>query len=236
MSPTHRGHVLMMWEAKARLERCGYAVVGAWLSPASAAAAGREAQVTGSAQLSWAFRHKIAELSVCDDDFVAVRSGEPHEPGGPATEQVLCDGLQQYLSERFCASFEGQMVRVFFVCGTDAAEKGGLYSGVLPHREGGVVVVPREDEEPRLEVPSQLVYVADPIPGDVCAFSSSRVRTAIKENNVQAASREMAPAAARYVLAPTDAERVEMSADYEALGTRSLEPEELDQEPGTRGA
>ncbi|CAK0904174.1 unnamed protein product [Prorocentrum cordatum] len=59
MSPAHRGHLLMMWEAKARLERCGYAVVGAWLAPAGAAAAGREAQATGSVQLSWAFRHKV---------------------------------------------------------------------------------------------------------------------------------------------------------------------------------
>merc|ERR1719343_1609744 len=124
------------------------------------------------------------------------------------------------------------MVRVFFVCGTDAAEKGGLYSGVLPHSELGVVVMPREDEEPRLEVPSQLVYVADPIPGDACAFSSSRVRAAIKENNVAAASQEMAPAAARYVLAPTPAERRAMLADFEVLGAKSLAPEELDEAMG----
>ncbi|CAK0904805.1 unnamed protein product [Prorocentrum cordatum] len=230
MSPAHRGHVLMMWEAKARLERCGYAVVGAWLSPGGAAAAAAHAQATGGPQLSWAFRHIAAELSVCDDDFVAVRSVEPPEPGGAAASaQELCREVQQYLSERFSASFEGQMVRVFLVCGTDVAEKSGLYSGVLPHRELGVVIVPREDEEPRLEVPSQLVYVADPIPGDACAFSSSRVRAAIREGSVAAASQEMAPAAARYVLAPTPAERREMSADYEALAVKSMGREELDQ-------
>ncbi|CAK0904176.1 unnamed protein product [Prorocentrum cordatum] len=123
---------------------------------------------------------QVAELSACADELVAVRSEEPREPGGATTAQDLCHELQQYLSDRFCASLGGQLVRVFFVCGTDAAEKSKLYSGVLPNQELGVVVVPRGDEEPRLEVPSRLVFVADPIPGDVWAFSSSRLREAIK--------------------------------------------------------
>jgi len=33
MNPMHRGHVAMLYQARARLEQEGYTVLGAWLSP-----------------------------------------------------------------------------------------------------------------------------------------------------------------------------------------------------------
>lgn len=231
MSPCHQAHTMMLWQAKERLERAGFAVLAGWLSPSCEAAAAKEAQDKGYQPLSSAFRKKVAELSTCDDDFVSVGSWELGQQQA-ARPQELCRELQQYLKERFSASFEGQTVRVFYVCGTDVAERSKLYSGLEPSRETGLVVVERGDDVARLEVPSQLVFVADPTPGEASSFSSTRVREAVKKSDVVAASQELAPATARFALAPTPAEKSEMSADFEALGSKGLEPGDLRQAMG----
>jgi len=72
-------------------------------------------------------------------------------------------------------------VRIFYACGTDHAERCGLYNGLPPGpgRDVGVVVVPRQGEEPRREKPKRLVFVAEPAPGKVAGFSSTKVRQAL---------------------------------------------------------
>lgn len=65
--------------------------------------------------------------------------------------------------------------RVFYACGTDHADRCGLYEDGRFAADIGVVVVPRAGEAPEAERPPQ-VFVAEPAPGDVAAFSSTQIR------------------------------------------------------------
>ena len=63
---------------------------------------------------------------------------------------------------------------MFYACGTDHAARCGLYDLGRFGADVGVVVVPREGERPEAE--REGVYVAEPAPGDVKAFSSTKIR------------------------------------------------------------
>merc|ERR1712056_88459 len=72
-----------------------------------------------------------------------------------------------------------------------------------------------------------MVYVADPVVGDAQTLSSSQLRAAIKAGETALAAQAMAPAAARFTLAPTATERQDMQADFEQLGVSMPELADL---------
>jgi nicotinic acid mononucleotide adenylyltransferase len=233
MSPAHRGHVLMLWQAKERLEQAGYAVAACWLLPSSEGAALAEAKATGAPELSAAFRQRVAELSVCDDELVSVASWESSGKASPGTGKgsspaEIASQLQAYLPERFPCSLRRRPVHVFYAAGSDVAKKLGLYRGLQPASLLGVVVVPRGGDEPGLEKPHQMIYVADEISGESAAFTSTKLRQAIRDKDTVYAAQAMASAAGRFTLAPTSSERLAFEADYKRLGVAPPEPKQLD--------
>ncbi|CAE8634642.1 unnamed protein product [Polarella glacialis] len=136
----------------------------------------------------------------------------------PRTQAAL--SLRSTLTEQFHQSLKDETAYVFYVCGHQVAQKYGLYRGLQATDEMGVVVVPREDEEPLMETPSQLVFVADPCCAKVAGLSGLKVRAAIRAGNNTEAAQAMAPAAARYLLAPTETELLDHQADFEKLGVQ----------------
>jgi nicotinic acid mononucleotide adenylyltransferase len=229
MSPAHRSHVLMLWQAKERLEQAGYAVAAAWLLPVGESAANVEAKAAGAPELSASFRQRVAELSVCDDEFVSVSSWATsmQSPQAPSPSETV-QALQEYLPEAFPCSLRRRQVHVFYAAGTDVAKKCGLYRGLAPQSYLGVVVVPREGEEPGLEKPHQMVYVADEISGESAAITSTKLRAAIREGDTVYAAQAMASAAGRFTLSPTSSERQAFQGDFQALGVVPPEPKQLD--------
>jgi len=228
MSPVHRGHVQMLHQAKDRLEHAGYTVVGAWLSPTNDLRAFREAKSSGSPELRSAFRQRVAELSVCDDDFVSVGSWEAGVE--TVTPREVAEKLRSRLKLRFQHSLEGMELVAFYVCGSDYAKRMSLAKGFQGPPHLGIVIVPREGEdEVFMEMPHQLVFQTDALKGDAAALSSTRLREAIKAGDSLKAAKYMALAAARFTLAPTAAERLEFQSDFEQLGIAAPEASELAQ-------
>merc|ERR1719487_2504089 len=98
-------------------------------------------------------------------------------------------------------------IAVFCVCGCDHMTKFRLANG-FGSAQRGVVVVPRDNsDEILLEKPNFLKYVADPIPGEECAISSTKLRQSIidgdKEYIKKALVSERSNEAARCILQPT---------------------------------
>jgi len=234
MSPAHRGHVSMLWQAKERLERAGYAVIGGWLSPWSdyqaASAAG------ACTPLSAAFRRRAAELAVCDDDFVAVASWEASIVDRAPERHEVMASLKACIEDVFPASLGLRQVRVFFVGGPDVAGRAVVQQGIIANLDMGVVVVPRSSDDVLLEKTTQLIFAAD-APAEAAPdaegsteveLTSAKIREALRNRQAAVAAAAMPAAAARFVLSPTEAEREEMKADFELLGVEAPSGQELE--------
>merc|ERR1711871_1231546 len=110
----------MLWSARQRLLRAGYNVIGAWLSPISDAVL-KEEGGDKDRQLSAAFRLRVAELSVCSDEFVSVGTFDISSEK-PQTHRTIIANLQETLAKNLSGSLDGRRPRVFYVCGTDVAK------------------------------------------------------------------------------------------------------------------
>lgn len=217
MSPVHRGHILMLRQARERLERAGYAVMAAWIAPCNDGSAQREATAKESPCLSAAFRQRVTELAVCEDDFVACSCHEIAKENEVPLRDRLVE-VQSYLSSRYEGSLDFTRVRVFYACGGDSADKYRITKGIASQQEIGCVIVPRSEDEIRLENPNLLVYVADAVQEEAAMlYTSTQLRTLIQAGDVTAAAKMMCPAAARFLLVPTAAERKEFQNDFDQL-------------------
>jgi len=223
---THRGHIQMLWQAKERLERAGYVVVSAWLSPSNEASVAQEAQRSGTEGLSRGFRLRVAELSVCDDDLVSVASWEVGQAESRSAREVL-QAVREHLQRRFPGSLGDRATACFLACGSDYEQRQHFRQGLQPSDGLGLVVVPRNDDDVCLEAPMKLVFVADPAPSAFAKFSSTMVRTAIRNGNSAYATQAMKAAAARFIMTPTSREHLGMAADFGKLGVRLPQPPDL---------
>ncbi|CAK9043790.1 Nicotinamide/nicotinic acid mononucleotide adenylyltransferase (NMN/NaMN adenylyltransferase) (Nicotinamide mononucleotide adenylyltransferase) (NMN adenylyltransferase) (Nicotinate-nucleotide adenylyltransferase) (NaMN adenylyltransferase) [Durusdinium trenchii] len=187
MNPPHRGHAQLLHQARERLEEAGYQVWAAWMSPSHDGYVGPKAKSKRTLHLSSKLRLHLAQLMVFEDPFVAVGHWEASVKGRwpdfPEVAEELQRTLKQLVDEQLEAVpalvkllGESGWPRVFYACGTDHAERCGLYDGFGRFREQiGVVVVPRESELPEPErIPE--VFVARPAPGEICSFSSTKIR------------------------------------------------------------
>jgi len=223
MNPIHLGHVQMLHQARKRLEAKGYGVVGAWASPSHDDYVQPKARSNGTMAFSAAFRLEIARRAMQSDSLVDVGSWEAHQKGQwPDFPEVVAN-LQQELKglvEANAMRGPQGLPQVFYVCGTDHAEKCRLYDGLHPERDIGVVVVPRTGDRAEGERSRELVFVAKPAEGDTAGFSSTQVRSALANRDYEAASLALSPEAARLLLRPTAKERAAFTADYAKFGVQ----------------
>jgi len=224
----HRGHVRMCWQARRRLETAGFYVVAAWIVPSIAQAAEAEAATKKTPATSLGFRRRVAELSVCDDDFVDVACPPSLSSNKPF--EVL-KSIEDDIKPRFNGSLQGRTFKVFYACGVDAATAHRALkkdANLDTDRLRGVVVVPRNDDEVgvTMEDTKRDQYVAEEDENDAspnaAGLSSTQLRAYIASGNVTAVSRAMAAAAARFVMAPTLQERKKYEADFAALGVQEI--------------
>lgn len=216
LNPPHLGHVALLHQAKVRLERAGYAVLGMWISPSHDSYLQPKARSLGTLGLSAAFRLEVARRAVEDDPLVAAGAWEVMQVGRWPDFPVVTAALQRELTSLSGAE---TAPTVFYACGTDHAEKCCLYSKSMgPGR--GVVVVPRSGEaaEPESAGGEPLVYVAEPAPGEVAAISSTKVREAIARKDHGYVKRAISARAADFMLQPSPEELSRFSADFALLG------------------
>jgi len=216
--PTHRGHVLMLHQARRRLLELGYDVLGGWISPSHDLSVLADAKARGYPELRHDFRLHLADLSVREDDFISVGAWESSQPG-PVTEHDTAKALFEAVNGKFRDMFpQREAIRVFCVCGCDHMAKFRLKSG-FGSTTCGVIGVPREHmDEVILEKPNLLVLVADATPGEAAAISSSLLRDAIINGEKEYVKNAMIFDAARCILQPTLQEQQVMRSCFENLG------------------
>lgn len=221
MNPAHRGHVRMLWQARERLERAGYHVVGAWLAPCDALAADAEASALGAPALSADFRRHVASLAASGDEFVEVAAGPLPDAETPAK---LLTAVKEELMQRFEGSLRGRSFHLFYACGADVAARHRLLSSAS--RLTGIVVVPRSEDDVLMEDSRRLLFVADADASDsapeALGLSSTRLRADVAAKNLPAASSAMNQASTRFLLAPTPSERWLYEADFDLLGVEAV--------------
>ena len=162
MNPAHRGHAAMLHQARLRLEADGVAVLGAFVSPSHDAYVQPKAASLGTIGLSSQFRLQAAQRTVADDPLVSVGAWEAQQSGNWPDFPEVCAALQAALTD-LATSHGREAVRCFYVCGSDHANKCGLWSSRPSMQWGGVVVVPRAgDALAGSEDVSFCVYVAEP--------------------------------------------------------------------------
>jgi nicotinic acid mononucleotide adenylyltransferase len=219
MNPVHRGHVRMLTQARARLERAGFHVLGGWLVPWAAKVADAEAVKRNAPALSYEFRRQVARLSVVNDDFVEVGATAATLEETPC--QSMCR-LRAELLQRFAGSLKDCSLSVFYATGADAIGRLELQS-CLNACSSGVVIVPRShDSDPLMENPRQRLFLADADETDetpmAAGLSSSLLREHISLRSWAVASATMEGVAARFVLTPSPNELKEFGDDFKKLG------------------
>lgn len=216
MNPPHRGHTALVHQARARLEALGYDVLAGWISPSHDLYVGPKAMRLRTKCLSSKLRLHLGHLLTKDDDFVRVAAWESQStktrwPDFPEVVETLQDYVTLFPGASDALGPSGK-VRVFYACGTDHAHRCGLYSGVGggAEKDMGVVVVPREGEASGREAPQNLVFIAEPAPGDVASFSSTQVRNAMQdqgEDCYDVIANAIGEEAADLIMMPSDNQR-----------------------------
>jgi hypothetical protein len=154
----------------------------------------------------------MGSLVLRGDDFLSLGAWEAQYPGCWPDFPEVAANLQEFLSslpEADCGlRGRSKNVRVFYCCGTDHAERCGLYNGLGggAATDMGVVVVPRAGETPRVENPSRMIFVAAPAAGEVASFSSTKVREAVENRDAGYLQLALSPEAARLLTEPTPCE------------------------------
>merc|ERR1719369_2533150 len=188
MNPPHRGHAQLLHQAAARVEAAGFGVLGAWLSPSHDGYVQPKAKSLQTPGFSAPFRLELARKLVVEDDLVAVGAWECNPARGcwpdfPEVTWALQKKLEMLPGVNQSKGSHGY-VQTFYCCGTDHANKCGLYSGMDADRGMGIVVVPRAGDMAQAEQPERLVFVAEPSAG-VAAFSSTKLREALAKQDFE---------------------------------------------------
>merc|ERR1719401_115270 len=102
MNPLHLGHAQLLRQATERLDRAGFRVVGAWLSPSHDAYVQPKAKHFGAVGLSAEFRLEVARRMVLEDPLIAVGAWEAQRPGSWPDFPEVCEALQSFLAESDC--------------------------------------------------------------------------------------------------------------------------------------
>lgn len=226
MSPAHKGHVEVLKAARSRLERAGYYALAGFLSPQNAIGAAREMRAAAGCEnepaLSTSFRLLTTKLALVDDDFISLGSWEASVVDRVSTPTEVIQNLSGYVYEQIPALREsGKHLHIFYACGPGQAQRRAMMRS-FGATDRGVVVVPRDDEDCfYMENPKNLFFVADPAPGQPNIVVAAQIREAVRCGNATLVSSLVAPAVARLLLAPTDAERSAAQSDFQCLQPNS---------------
>merc|ERR1719183_1741268 len=110
LSLANKGHVLMMEQSRERLQRAGYEVVGAWLSPCCQERAAKEAKELQGQVPSARFRLALTQLVAEDSDLVAASSWESSLDHVVEPSQVAKE-LKQVLEKTLIATMTAKSPR-----------------------------------------------------------------------------------------------------------------------------
>eukprot|EP00933_Yihiella_yeosuensis_P071574 TRINITY_DN79785_c0_g1_i1.p1 TRINITY_DN79785_c0_g1~~TRINITY_DN79785_c0_g1_i1.p1 ORF type:complete len:590 (-),score=126.75 TRINITY_DN79785_c0_g1_i1:125-1894(-) len=230
LNPVHRGTLTMLEKAKERLEDRGFEVVASWLSPQNVNMTAADAQFQNAPALSQNFRIKLAKLAAVSIEGCAAAAWECQTFWPIESKQRMIEvaaSLREHLYATFSNSMQGRFMSVYFVAGTDVVKRFGLSNGLSVKDGIGVIVIPQSDEDVFLDKPSQLMFSCN-YDEESSKFRGSAIRNAITAGDIDTAAKALPPAVARFLLAPTEAERAEFQADYDALGVKGLPQAELD--------
>ena len=153
---------------------------------------------------------EVARQTLASDGLVDVGVWESTQPGHWPDFPQVCSALAGALR-----GLGPRFPKIFYACGSDHANKCGLYSGL---GEFGVVVVPREGESVESESPANSVYVASPAPGAMASFSSTKGRAALANRDLEGVTTSLSPEAAKFMLQPSLADFERFRSDYTLLG------------------
>ena len=218
MNPVHLGHISLIDHAVNKLTREGYGVIGAWLSPSHDLYLQPKAKKFNTIGLSSAFRVEATRLTVADDPFIDVALWESslnlEGPDWSASDYPeVCLALKKEIKKEFKTEYDNYGITVFYACGSDHAQNNGLYK---KQEWGGVVVVPRQGEKTQPENPANKVYVTQ-IDKEKGSFSSTLIRKAIAENNLDILKTMMSVHAIDFLFNPTHEEKLRFSNDFDNL-------------------
>lgn len=214
LCPTIRQDLEVLRQGKLRLERAGYVVLTAWLSPSHQQQASTAAHQLKRPDLSTKFRLRAAELATEDDALVSVSSWEASQNKVVSCMELL-NNLQETLQDAgFPDRLGVERVRAFVVNRSDSMVSS---SHVSSNRDQGMVTVPKNDLDIIMENPPKQHWVADPLPEAMHHFGLTQIVEAIRSGDHIFASRGMERKALRFLVAPLPAERAEFQADYEEL-------------------
>jgi len=219
MDPVHLGHISMMWQAKARLERAGYRVAGSWLSICSDFQAKANSSRRGLAPLSKEMRHHVAKLAVLGDSLSSVASWQMEEETRSVRYVEVMLALRKAMVERFPLTLSLHHVHVFLVCGEEVLSQRGQLQPIAQHPELGAVIIPRDPDDIIMEnVTSQIFEGEAAADQALPSISCEAVRRHLASRDIASFVKWMAPAAARFLSAPTRSERQRFASDFEVLG------------------
>eukprot|EP00043_Microstomoeca_roanoka_P005960 m.59141 g.59141 ORF g.59141 m.59141 type:complete len:266 (-) comp13207_c0_seq2:94-891(-) len=181
MNPIHIGHVEMMVAAKRRIEKAGYKVLHAWISPSHDLYVKPKARSLNAPWLSSAVRVHLTELAVQDYDWLSCGTWE----SGAAVEywpdySEVADHLRRSIQQLYPEIAAN--TTVFYVSGKDHVDKCGLRSGLMDLHLG-VVGVSRESDLSNDALEENLdacVFVAH-TESSCKTLSSGTVRDRLKE-------------------------------------------------------
>jgi len=227
-NPPHVGHVALLQKARECIEKQGFTVLTAFLSPSHDAYVQPKARNLGTLGFSSAFRIEVASRTAAADEIVEIGEWEAKQRGFvdfPGVCLNLKDTMKKWLSKSLPAEAPAKQqlidgMTLFYCCGSDHAIKCRLYRGMHGF---GVIVVPRTGEAggnkaARLEdLPSQNVYIADPAEGEVSSISSTLVRQAMLDGNSDYLAAALSKEGAQLLCNPSKEEQDVFRNDFAML-------------------
>jgi len=226
MNPAQKGHIEVLKCAQERLEAEGIAVLGAYLSPSS-----------DPNRLSNEFRLQVLCHLVADKPRISVGAWEAKAwearkaqgfgtewPDFPEVIQALQGAMQALSIQRLNEHRAGEIVRVFYVCGSDMANQNRMLWSVHPSIAwDGVVVVPRAGGKLEgQEDISKCCFVARPASvNDTERLSFAELQEALQNKDRGRIEKALDPRATTFLLAPSAEEFEHFRSDYMLLGVNA---------------
>ncbi len=191
-SPIHLGHVQIMEKAKITLETYGWNVVGGYMSPSHDYYVGPKAMMFKTPFANAEHRVKMAELATDEYEWLAVGKWEARNKINWPDFPIVCRDLARHLNTLNVPP------TVFYVCGSDHAEKCGLNG--WKNNELGLVVVARNGKSIKKKTNSEKYVFWCESDGPLSSASSTKVRNAIQKNNMNDLLLLMKPSVIDYMI------------------------------------
>jgi len=206
MNPPHLGHAMMLHQAAERLKQDNWTVTEAYMSPTHDGYVLPKARNLRTLGLSGKFRFELAKRALEDDGLVTACPFEVLQEEFVDFPQVAAECQREFKDQ----------ATVFYVCGTDHAQRCGLTERGIGNRIP-VVVVPRAGEAPPSEVPGKVLVALPAADDKIAALSSTKVRQAMKAGDKEYLSSALSPSAAAFLLEPTDEQEAEFKRDFDNI-------------------